>query len=72
LSIKFVCFDKNSIFVDENQILDDMFIAIFFFAILLLVLALRLLDGVSTTSHETNKTKKSSKIFDLSGNNYSL
>ena len=71
-SIKFVCFDKNSIFVDENQNLDDMFIAIFFFTILLLVIALRFLDGVSTTSHERDKTKKPSKTFDLSGNNYSL
>ncbi|MCW8897852.1 MAG: hypothetical protein OQJ96_09375 [Flavobacteriales bacterium] len=49
-----------------------MFIAIFFFTILILVLALRFLDGVSTTSHESDKTKKSSKIFDMSGNNYSL
>lgn len=49
-----------------------MLIAIFLFFILLLVLALGLLDGVSATSHEKDKTKKSSKIFDMSGNNYSL
>ncbi|HLU85245.1 MAG TPA: hypothetical protein VKZ45_07215 [Vicingaceae bacterium] len=50
-----------------------MLILVFFILVVLMVLALNWLDGGSTKwNHQKESSKKTSKILDMSGNNYSL
>ena len=66
-------FDKSIIFVDELKKIHDMLILVFFILVILMVLALNWLDGGSTKwNHQKESPKKTSKILDMFGNNYSL
>jgi len=72
-SIKFVCFDKSCIFVDEFKKLIDMIILVFLAIIIFSFVGLRGFDTSSTPKQDFSKKKTDkNSVYDLSGKNYSL